>query len=417
MRRMRFALAFALGVWLPALVEPSAFAQANPDAAGELQNVEAEAEKNKAEAERLKAEAERLAAEIAELQKTLVASAAAIRAAENEVAALESALSELALRQTEMRNRLASERDLLNDSLMALAGLSARPQAALLLERSPIDNARSRLLLAAVTPILDRRAHYFADILANLAVNAAETEAKRARLATRLLELAAENRRLSGLLEKKAGLADAARKAQDAKSQELAKLARQAKDLKDLLARLEEAAAASAAEEAKAEAAKTETAAAAPDLPPESQAAASALTARPKDLRPFPATGEGIVLPVRGRIVRQFGEAGGDVTVAKGIEIATANDAPVLAPFAGQIVFEGPFRSYGKILIIEHAGGYHTILAGLGEVAVGLGQWLLTGEPVGRMTRPDGEAPHLYLELRRNGEPIDPTPILAPKAE
>jgi septal ring factor EnvC (AmiA/AmiB activator) len=76
-------------------------------------------------------------------------------------------------------------------------------------------------------------------------------------------------------------------------------------------------------------------------------------------------------------------------------------------------------------LIIEHGGGYHTVLAGLDRVDAVVGQWLLAGEPVGSMAPAGGSIsgtpqgagdlspagrPKLYLELRRNGQPVDPVP-------
>jgi septal ring factor EnvC (AmiA/AmiB activator) len=90
--------------------------------------------------------------------------------------------------------------------------------------------------------------------------------------------------------------------------------------------------------------------------------------------------------------------------------IATRSGAQVVTPFDGQIVFEGPFRSYGQILIIEHRGGYHTVLAGLAHVDVVVGQWLKAGEPVGAMIDTAQGHPQLYVELRRSGQPFDPAP-------
>ncbi len=84
-----------------------------------------------------------------------------------------------------------------------------------------------------------------------------------------------------------------------------------------------------------------------------------------------------------------------------------------MAPYDGLVVFAGPFRGYGRILILEHGEGYHTLLAGLTRIDTVLGQWLAAGEPVGLMEKEDRDAPVLYVELRRNGQPINPLPWLA----
>ena len=93
--------------------------------------------------------------------------------------------------------------------------------------------------------------------------------------------------------------------------------------------------------------------------------------------------------------------------------------AVVVAPFDGRVVYTGPFRTDGLILIIRHGDGYHSLLAGLGRAEVSLGQWVLAGEPVGVM--PDAAEPGsdgvLYFELRRDGRPVDPQPWLAKRDE
>jgi septal ring factor EnvC (AmiA/AmiB activator) len=116
------------------------------------------------------------------------------------------------------------------------------------------------------------------------------------------------------------------------------------------------------------------------------------------------------VPPAAGRITRAFGAADGAATT-KGVTFATRPGAEVVAPYAGEILFAGPFKGYGQILIIDHGGGYHSLLAGIDRIESGVGQWVATGEPVGRM-RPEG-VPDLYLEFRRQGQPVDPVPWLA----
>jgi septal ring factor EnvC (AmiA/AmiB activator) len=154
---------------------------------------------------------------------------------------------------------------------------------------------------------------------------------------------------------------------------------------------------------------------------------------QPANFRNFPDAGKidaknPIFAPARGRILTHFGDATDTGGASKGLVLETRPGAQIVAPFDGRIAFEGPFRSYGQILIIEHGGGYHTVLAGLDRVDAVVGQWLLAGEPVGSMApvgaplyalkSADGGSgdisaagrPKLYLELRRNGQPVDPVP-------
>jgi septal ring factor EnvC (AmiA/AmiB activator) len=145
----------------------------------------------------------------------------------------------------------------------------------------------------------------------------------------------------------------------------------------------------------------------------------------PANLRNFPEAAKidaknPIFAPARGRILTHFGDPTDTGGASKGLVLETRPGAQIVAPFDGRIAFEGPFRSYGQILIIEHGGGYHTVLAGLDRVDAVVGQWLLAGEPVGSMApvgAPQGSGdvspagrPKLYLELRRNGQPVDPVP-------
>jgi septal ring factor EnvC (AmiA/AmiB activator) len=134
---------------------------------------------------------------------------------------------------------------------------------------------------------------------------------------------------------------------------------------------------------------------------------------RPDNVRPFPDAGATLRMPARGRVVRRYGQSGGTGGTSKGIDIEARSGAQVVAPYDGQVVYAGPFRRYGQILIIEHGGRYHTLLAGLDRIDAIVGQWLLAGEPVGILGSPQDGNPELYFELRRAGQPINPLPWLA----
>ena len=117
-------------------------------------------------------------------------------------------------------------------------------------------------------------------------------------------------------------------------------------------------------------------------------------------------------LPAEGRIVAGFGETASSGVRARGLSIATAAGAPVVAPIAGRVVYAAPFRGYGRIVIIDHGAGWTTLLTGLGTAAASVGDRLRRGDAIGRA----GDRHRLVtVELRRRGEPIDPTPLMFPR--
>ena len=132
---------------------------------------------------------------------------------------------------------------------------------------------------------------------------------------------------------------------------------------------------------------------------------------RHRDLRQGPPARGGMTNPVSGRIVRNFGQTDGAGSASKGLVFGAEARTRVVAPYDGQVVYAGPFRGYGRILIIEHGGGYHTLLSGLGRIDCAVGQWVLAGEPVAVMGEQSGAG--LYVELRRDGQPVNPLPWLA----
>jgi septal ring factor EnvC (AmiA/AmiB activator) len=122
-----------------------------------------------------------------------------------------------------------------------------------------------------------------------------------------------------------------------------------------------------------------------------------------------------LMAPVEGTIVRSWGDAT-DGGPAIGVSYRAAPAARVVSPCAGRIAFSAPFRSYGLLLIVSCGGGYHAVLAGFERLDVRVGQAVAPGEPVGVMPswQPGGAGnrPTLYVELRRDGRPVNPAPWL-----
>ena len=126
-----------------------------------------------------------------------------------------------------------------------------------------------------------------------------------------------------------------------------------------------------------------------------------------------------VPIPVNGVKLKDYGAPDGVGGVEKGVSIATRAGAQVTAPADGWVVYAGPFRSYGQLLILNAGGGYHILLAGMDRISVDLGQFVLTGEPVAVMGNGSHIAailatgssqPVLYIEFRKDGTPVDPGP-------
>lgn len=363
---------------------------------------------------RLSRQAEALAHELAALRTRAVAMAASLQETEERLSALEARRTVL---EADVEAKAASfqkRRAQLAQLVAELARLGRQPpEAALVLPASPLETVRAAQLLAAVTPALRGQAAALAGDLDALQTARAELEKQRKSAAEAATRLAAERSELDALIARRAQLHAEIETAQRGSSARIEQLAREARSMRELIERLaaeraqREAAARAAAEnEARERAAKEREAQVA------RRAAPSAATPRP-----FGEAHGQVVAPVRGRVVLSFGQPGEGGQPHRGLTIETRPAAQIVAPFDGQIAFAGPFRAYGLILIIEHSEGYHTLLAGLGRIDGVVGQMVTAGEPVGAAVSPEAGSPSIYVELRRNGQPINPLPWLAPRNE
>lgn len=109
-------------------------------------------------------------------------------------------------------------------------------------------------------------------------------------------------------------------------------------------------------------------------------------------------------LPVIGSVEQGMGEQTGVGARARGLTILAAPGAQIVAPADGRIVYAGLFRSYGRIIIIDHGGGWTSLIANMVAVSARVGDEVTQGAPVGR-AGPD--RPRITVELRRAGQPMD----------
>jgi septal ring factor EnvC (AmiA/AmiB activator) len=193
-------------------------------------------------------------------------------------------------------------------------------------------------------------------------------------------------------------------------------LSRSVTDLGELLRRLD----AEAAKEANMAAYEAELKKLGPavELKPDAKKVAFVQPGRLKPAIPFDKAKGQLVMPCQGKRLTGFG--GHDETGAKseGIRLETRQEAQIISPSDGWVIYAGQFRSYGQLLIINAGGGYHILLAGMDQIYTTVGQFVLAGEPVAAMAKapPQTEGssetrkPVLYIEFRKNARPVDPDP-------
>ena len=339
------------------------------------------------------------AAEIEALKVQMIAKARAAQEQEDVVAGLDRRIGAYRIEAAAREAAIAERRDQVGASLGALQRFARRPPEALLVSKlSPGDALRSSFIAAALVPELESEARRLNVQLTALRRLEAEIKTEADRLGVEHRRLDDERRALDQLLERKLKATGLSTEASRRKVRDLAKVADEAKDVPALIAGI-----------ARVEPEPDRTRPGASETAPASAPGPFAL-ATP---RPFAAARGTMVVPARGRIVAYFGQTNEQGIKERGLSIETLPAAHVVAPHEGRVVFAGPFRTYGQLLILAHGAGYHTLIAGLARIDSPVGQNVNAGEPLGRMVDGGSERPVMYLEMRHDGAPVDPLQWLA----
>lgn len=356
--------------------------------ATQLREVERAIEAGRNRTEELDREAARIKDELGQLQRTLVESARRAQGQEETVTELESRLDSYRVEERSLLAGLNARRAAIDKTLGALQRIGRVPPTAMLASPDNVTDAvRTSVLLSAIVPELSAQAQSFRSELLALRQIRGEIIRRRARLDNAVDRLKREQIALDRLIDRKSSLRSRTLAESEEERRQIAALSASARDLTNLIDRIEQ----------------------------RPRNAPTRLALRPPDTnKPFSAARGTLALPARGPVVTRFGERSALGLRSQGISVATRGGAQIVAPYDGRIVFAGPFRRYGQLLIIAHGEGYHTLLAGFASIDGVVGQWLLAGEPVGKMGQQESQRkPELYIELRQNGEPMNPLPWLA----
>jgi murein hydrolase activator len=426
-RRARLPL-LALAVWLTAA---PAWSQDQPDAAAadrRLRELEDQIKRSQSEHAEIKRKARAISDELGHIRADMVAAARAAQDSEELLSELEHQLEDLKTLEGDRAAALQRRSSQMTGVLTALERLAWRPTEALMAQpQTPAETVRSAILLRAAVPQIERSVHDLKDEIDVMSRLRADITNQRQRIGNTALRLDGEHKRLKELWDRKSTLQYAAIAETEASEQRVRQLAGEAQDLRELMQRLEEERQRrilEAAEKAAAEKAARDADLAARKAAREAEIAAQkaarvlenaareAAEAKPMvSDKPIASVQGKMVFPAKGNVVERFGQPNEVGVINKGISIATRKGAQIIATYDGQVAFAGPFRGYGLLLIIDHGEGYHTLLAGMARIDANVGQRLTAGEPVGIMGE-DEAKPALYIELRRQGQPVNPLPWL-----
>ena len=390
-----------------AAATPAAARQAGP--ADELSKVEQRLKQRAAEEKELRNEAEEREREVAALRHRMIETANSLQSAEQKIGEIAAEIARLTMEEGALAASLTAQQQNLGDVLAALQSLEMSKPPALLVSPDDANRAaRAAMLLADAAPVLGERAATLRADLERLLAVRAEREEERAAYQKTSEEIAERRTILAELLGKKQTELDVASKLARAAQNETAALAARATDIRELgrlLRKLQREIT--------------------PRLKPRTdrpiaEQTPPARSLSPPDVfapaRPFAEARGALRPPVVGRIVGVFGTIRPEGGRFDGVRFAAADQAIVTSPYEANVAFARLWGPIGNLIVLDVGGGYHIFLMGFSQFLVQEGQKVAAGEPVGLVGGASaGQEARLDLEIRKDGEPVNPALWLSGK--
>ncbi|MCE2926682.1 MAG: peptidoglycan DD-metalloendopeptidase family protein [Rickettsiales bacterium] len=356
----------------------------------ELTETKQQIEEAKKKQQALKHEREELETELTQLQRQLVSAVAELQRRETALSAAEDKLALIQAKQKSKEQELAGEREKLAVMIEAALRLSRTPPEAMVL--MPDDSEKTMLAARALkmtTSGIKGQSELIRLQLSELQVLSSKLKAQSDALSKDKERFATEQKSLELKLSERRSLQQKLSDDEQKQADAIAKLAKQAENLQDLVGRIESA---------------RRTRGGRPDNLETSDGPVRGTRGK---LRSFSKAKGEIRPPASGKVIQYFGAASGRNETSRGMVLLTRAEARVSAPFDGEVVYAGSFMGYGRMVILRHSDDFHTLLSGLADIDTKAGEFLLEGEPIGAMGD-DASSTRLYLELRKNNQPIDP---------
>lgn len=350
-------------------------------------------------AEALESKAATAAAAAEKTAQESAALAARVQEAEARIAANEAKVRLIAQQRARLNAELAQRQRPLVELTAALQRLSRRPALFSLLRPGSLHDAvYLRAVLETMLPEVARRTAGLRAALERGRKLQAAAEQANADLRASQSELTRRRQQLAGVEARQRLDSRSASGTADREAERALALAEQARDLTGLVGVLDKAG------RLRDELSALPGPMLRPALPQSAQVSSAEAPAAPAVNAPAQ-----YLLPVSGRLIAGFGAIGADRVQSRGISIAARGGAQVVAPAAGRVAFAGPYQGYGTIVIVEHGGGWTSLVTGLATLDTRVGRNVVAGSPLGNA---GPGRPVVTLELRRDGAPLNPLDFL-----
>ena len=375
-------IAFITAAIFISLMPFDVFAQSQ--AQKELQRLEQERMTREKRVGALERNADQAARDIISLRQRLVNAANARDKAERDVEATQTRLITLRRQERVANARFLQRRKAVEDVVVALVAVERdRPPMLAIRPTNATEAARVAILLRIVAPQLNARARSFAAEIGQIRQMRQDIYMSDAAYRSAANNLMVARQTVGTLIAQRQNLEATLRKDAQKERTIIAQIAQKAVGLRDLVAKIGQA------------------------FPQNSE------NSGPSFARGFESAKGKLLAPAFGQIVQAYGSALSEGGNASGITLRTRQKAQIVSPFDGRVEFAAPFRSYGRVLIINVGSGYRIVLAGMGTAYVEAGQEILAGEPIGEMTEDARIVPDLYFEIRNGEQTLDPASWIA----
>ena len=349
----------------------------------ELQKIQKTLESEKKQLNTLDRKKTEIEKDLSRFRQRMIMLNEKIRSNEKDLSSLQAQRQKLEAQKSALVNSLTKNKKQKQNLLMALQRLSIEPPIATLLDPSAHQQkARKAILLNALLPQLTDKANNLSDKFEELRKIEASLNKQQGLEEGTHHKIQDQYGELKNMLDQRARIFRKSNLESSTQKNKVNNLSQKASSLQELINSLE----------------KTQQ-----DLLPRPKKGFSFFS--PNTINKMMLN---LTLPIQGKLLHQYGDTAKSGLKIQGIQLEANSKTAVVAPLDGDVLFVGPFRNYGNIIIIRHENEFNSLIAGFEQIDSFVGQKVITGEPLGTVNDINTEKKIIYYELRHKGAPINP---------